>query len=77
MAATETTSFLKLRRRAEQGHDMAQYSLGVSYEIGEGVSQDNIEAVKWYQLSPPSRGMSMPNTTSGTYTPQAIAYPKT
>ena len=33
MAATETTSFLKLRRRAEQGHDMAQYSLGVSYEI--------------------------------------------
>ena len=51
MAATETTSFLKLRRRAEQGHDMAQYSLAVSYEIGEGVSQDNIEAVKWYQLA--------------------------
>ena len=51
MAATETTSFLKLRRRAEQGHDMAQYSLGVSYEIAEGVSQDNIEAVKWDQLA--------------------------
>ena len=51
MAATETTSFLKLRRRAEQGHDMAQYSLGVSYEIGEGVSQDNIEAVKWFRVA--------------------------
>ena len=51
MAATETTSFLKLRRRAEQGHDMAQYSLGVSYEIGEGVAQDSAEAEKWYRLA--------------------------
>ena len=30
---------------------MAQYNLGVSYEIGEGVSQDNIEAVKWLRLA--------------------------
>ena len=35
-----------------KGHDMAQYSLGVSYEIGEGVSQLTIStAVKWYQLA--------------------------
>ena len=29
----------------------AQYSLGVSYEIGEGVAQDSAEAVKWYRLA--------------------------
>ena len=51
MAAAETTSFLELRRRAEQGHAMAQYSLGVSYEIGEGVAQGSAETVKWCRLA--------------------------
>jgi uncharacterized protein len=34
---------------AEQGHVVAQYWLGVMYAEGEGVPQDDTEAVKWYR----------------------------
>ncbi len=36
------------RPLAEQGHAQAQYNLGVMYLIGNGVAQDNAEAMKWY-----------------------------
>ena len=34
---------------AKQGHSESQYNLGVIYENGQGVSQDDLEAVKFYQ----------------------------
>ena len=34
---------------AEQGLAMAQYNLGVMYAKGEGVTQDNEQAVAWYR----------------------------
>lgn len=36
---------------AEQGHASAQYNLGVIYDNGRGVSQDNRKALKWYVLA--------------------------
>ena len=36
---------------AEQGNAMAQNSLGVMYELGQGVPQDHKAAVKWYKLA--------------------------
>lgn len=36
---------------AEQGNAIAQYSLGVLYDIGNGVPQDFTEATKWYRLA--------------------------
>ena len=39
------------RTAAEQGDAEAQFSLGVMYDNGEGVSQDYAEAVKWYRLA--------------------------
>lgn len=36
---------------AEQGNAIAQYSLGVLYDIGNGVPQDYTEAAKWYRLA--------------------------
>jgi uncharacterized protein len=36
---------------AEQGDVLAQYSLGVMYEKGQGVPQVYKEALKWYRLS--------------------------
>ena len=33
---------------AERGHAGAQYNLGITYYIGEGVPQDYAEARKWY-----------------------------
>ena len=36
---------------AEQGYAEAQYNLGVMYAKGQGVPQDDAEAVKWYRLA--------------------------
>ena len=37
------------RKAAEQGYAAAQLYLGVMYRRGEGVPQDDQEAVKWYK----------------------------
>ena len=37
------------RKKAEKGDAAAQFNLGVMYQNGEGVSKDNVEAVKWYR----------------------------
>ncbi len=41
----------KLVPLAEQGHASAQYNLGVMYEWGNGVTQNDSIAIKWYKLS--------------------------
>jgi TPR repeat protein len=37
------------RKAAEQGHVAAQHNLGLCYQNGHGVSQNDSEAVKWYR----------------------------
>ncbi len=49
LAATETTSFLELRRLAEQGDAEDQFTLGFRYDEGEGVPEDRQEAAKWWR----------------------------
>ena len=34
---------------AKQGEAYAQYNLGVMYAMGEGVPENDVEAVKWYR----------------------------
>jgi TPR repeat protein len=34
---------------AQQGDAGAQYNLGIVYELGQGVLQDNVEAANWYR----------------------------
>ena len=34
---------------AEQGNASTQFNLGVMYEDGRGVKQDDVEAVKWFR----------------------------
>jgi TPR repeat protein len=41
----------ELVERAKQGDAYAQYNLGVAYAFGQGVPEDNKEAVKWYRLA--------------------------
>jgi TPR repeat protein len=36
---------------ANAGDAMAQYNLGVVYDDGHGVPEDDVEAVKWYRLA--------------------------
>ena len=40
-----------LVRSAEQGDAVAQAALGLSYATGDGVPQDDGEAVRWYRLA--------------------------
>jgi TonB family protein len=40
---------LVLRDAAERGHPMAQFHLGRRYELGNGVSVDVEEALRWYE----------------------------
>jgi TPR repeat protein len=37
------------RKAAEQNVADAQYNLGVCYAIGQGVTEDDAEAVKWFR----------------------------
>jgi TPR repeat protein len=42
----EVTKFL-----AEQGEAFAQYNLGVMYENGDGVRQNNVRAYAWWSVA--------------------------
>jgi TPR repeat protein len=44
-------SIEELRARAEAGDATAQYNLGVMYTDGEGLLQDDAEAMRWYRLA--------------------------
>jgi TPR repeat protein len=43
------TAMREWRPLAEAGDASAQYNLGVMYANGEGVPEDDAEAVKWYR----------------------------
>lgn len=44
-------AFPKLKAAAEKGHKKAQYRVGLCYDKGKGVTENDPEAVKWYQKS--------------------------
>ena len=48
---TVGSPFEDLRTCAEQGHAGVQYNLGVMYDSGRGITEDDAEAVRWYRLS--------------------------
>ena len=41
--------FEETKAKAEKGDKIAQFSLGNMYDFGEGVPEDDKEAVKWYR----------------------------
>jgi len=45
------TALREWKPLAEQGHATAQYSLGVIYDNGYGVPENDKTAVKWYRLA--------------------------
>ena len=40
-----------MRALAEQGYAKAQFNLGLIYDIGDGVLENDAEAVRWYRLA--------------------------
>ena len=49
MATKQDIIFLKAEIAAEKGDAEAQYNLGVMYDLGVGVPEDDREAAKWYR----------------------------
>src|SRR5258705_8024788 len=45
------TALRVYRSLAEQGLAVAQFNLGLMYDLGQGVAQNYPEAVKWYRLA--------------------------
>ena len=45
------TAYETWRPMAEQGDAVAQNRLGIMYARGQGVAQDDAEAVRWYQAA--------------------------
>ena len=45
------TALREFEPLAEQGHDSAQFLLGLMYDNGRGVPQNNETAVKWFTLA--------------------------
>ena len=45
------TAFSFYKKAAEQGELAAQFNLGLYYDVGKGVAQDDAEAVRWYKLA--------------------------
>ena len=43
------TALKEFRPLAEKGYAKAQFNLGLMFEIGKGVLQDDAEALKWYR----------------------------
>ena len=48
---TDSANFQETLEKSEQGDAKSQFNLGLMYDNGQGVPQDNKEAVKWYRLS--------------------------
>ena len=45
------TALKEWKPLADQGDAIAQYNLGLMYAYGEGVPEDDAEAVRWYRLA--------------------------
>jgi len=50
-AKNYTQALAKLRPAAEKGHKKAQYRLGLCYDKGRGVAEDDVQAFQWYAKS--------------------------
>ena len=48
MPAETSGGFSGIRVAAENGHAEASYRLALAYQLGQGVEQDNQQAVRWY-----------------------------
>ena len=48
-ASLQAKSLDEVRAEAERGDAAAQFALGMKYINGDGIAEDDTEAVKWFQ----------------------------
>jgi hypothetical protein len=62
--SAQSTDLKKLIQQASQGDAFAQFRLGLRYAQGQGVPQDDVQAVKWYRLAA-DQGLVVAQTNLG------------
>ena len=61
---------------ADQGNASAQYNLGLMYDKGEGVAENDAEAVKWYRKAA-DQGRATAQSNLGLCKTMAMAFLRT
>tara|TARA_B100001105_G_C22089380_1_gene314347 strand:- start:175 stop:531 length:357 start_codon:yes stop_codon:yes gene_type:complete len=61
----DASDFEETKRLAEQGDARAQYNLGFNYATGEGVPENDAEAVRWFRLAA-EQGLAEAQSNLGT-----------
>lgn len=64
-------AFELFMQAASAGNYAAEYNIGLAYEMGQGVLEDEAEAKKWYMLSA-EKGFGKALTMLGIYAEQGI-----
>ncbi len=59
VSGQDEADFYETKRLAERGLAFAQVNLGLMYDLGEGVPENDAEAVRWYGLARSLRGRLM------------------
>ena len=63
MVKVSKNKFRFTKQLTEQGIAGAQFYLGVQYEHGRGVTQDDTEAAKWYRKAAEQLINEVPNSS--------------
>lgn len=63
---TRATTFEDLRKLAEGGDPYAQWMLGTRYHNGEGIPQDDVQAMRWF-VRAADQGYADAQATAGAY----------
>ena len=66
-AGDYNTALKEWRPLAEQGNAITQYNLALMYKNGEGIAEDNVEAVKWYKRAAEQGYASAQNNLGNMY----------
>ncbi len=74
-AGNFAAALLEWRPLAEQGNIEAQFNLGIMFELGNGVSKDLKEALRWYRLAA-DQGDAMAQYNVGVYYAQGMGVAK-
>jgi len=75
VALAADSDIASLKKVAEQGDAEAQNNLGFSYEFGQGVPQEYVEAYAWYNLAAATHDFARKSrsTMEANMTPDQIA----
>jgi len=75
LSQSPKTELERMVQRADAGDPVAQNNLGAAYSDGEGVPEDDVEAVKWFRLAA-EQGEAMAQNNLGKHLDDGLGVPE-